>query len=173
VTNRPVIATPARPGDAEGIAALLEANRDVETLLLLSPARIQARLADFVVVRGDASASELLGCAQLHRHGPHNVEIMSVAVQPEQQGRGIGRACVHACVERAAKDPKALIWLATTSPDYFARLGFVRIPMTGVGSTVLLAKLGVLVRQPIRRWAGVVLGGQRFMRWPARREPQS
>ncbi len=153
----------ARPDDAEAIAGLLEQNREVETLLLQPAGRIRARIDEFVVVRG---SPELRACAQLRRHQDAIVEIMSVAVAPAAQGQGLGRACVRACVERGRAQGAELIWLATTSPGFFAKLGFERISMWRIPLAILLGKLGAVVRQPARRWPAALLGGQTFMRWP-------
>ena len=154
----------ARVEDADAIAALLERNREVETLLLQPADRVRAQIDEFVLVRGPTG---LRGCAQLRRHRARICELMSVAVDPAEHGRGIGSACVRACVERALADGATLIWLATSSPQFFARLGFEPMPMRRIPATILLGKLTVVVRQPIRRWPAALLGGQRFMRWPA------
>ncbi|MFO7562447.1 MAG: GNAT family N-acetyltransferase [Enhygromyxa sp.] len=153
----------ARPEDAEAIAALLERNRKVATLLLQPVEQVRAQVDEFVLIRGPG---RVRGCAQLRRHRPTIHEIMAVAVDPVEHGRGIGSACVRACVARALEERATLIWLATTSPEFFARLGFVPIPMRTIPAAILLGKLGVVVRQPLRRWSAAVLGHQQFMRWP-------
>ena len=168
--NREPIVEQAQPDDADAIAALLERNLDVETLLLQPVEQIRVHIEEFVLVRtrGAGAGGDLRGAAQGRRHRPDVVEIMSVVVDPDDHGDGVGSACVRACVERAVADDVALIWLATTSPGFFARLGFERVPMSTVPFGVLLGKLGALVRQPIRRWPAALLGGQTFMR---RRRP--
>lgn len=166
----------ARLEDAEAIAALLERNRSVASLLLQPVELVRAHIEEFVLVRG---ASSLSGCAQLRRHRAQVAEIMSVAVDPAQHGRGIGSACVRACVARALADDAddaddaALIWLATSSSEFFAKLGFEPIPMRRIPPAILLGKLAVVVRQPIGRWPAALFGRQIFMRWAkhaARRE---
>jgi amino-acid N-acetyltransferase len=159
---------PAQVGDAEAIAALLERNRDVVSLLLPSVARVREHLDEYLVVR---ESGELRGCARVCRHRPNNSELMSLAVDPDHQGEGIGRACVYACVEEVrAERETTMLWLATTSPGYFRKLGFEPISMSALPWTVLLTKLGELVRQPLRRAVGILFGHQTFLRWPFRRE---
>lgn len=153
---------PARAEDPEPIAALLERNRAVASLLLQPAALVAAHIEEFFVVR---SAAGLCGCAQLRRHRPTIVEIMAVAVDPAHHGRGIGSACVRACLARATAQNVALIWLATNSPAFFAKLGFVPIPMWTIPAPILLGKLGVVTRQPLARWPAALLGRHTFMRW--------
>lgn len=163
MNDQAIVVEQARPEDAEAIAALLERNRDVESLLLQPVELVCAHIDEFSLVRG---ATGLRGCAQLRRHRPTVCEIMSVAVEPDEHGRGIGSACVRACVARALAQRATLIWLATSSPQFFAKLGFEPIPIWRIPATILLGKLAVVVRQPIRRWPAALLGGQQFMRWP-------
>lgn len=157
-----VVVEPARREDAEAIAALLERNRAVAILLLQPPELVRTHIDEFVLVRGPAG---LHGCAQLRRHRPRIVEIMSVAVDPAAHGRGIGSACVRACLARACALQAQLIWLATNNPAFFAKLGFVPISMSRIPATILLGKLAVVVRQPLARWPTAVFGGQQFMRF--------
>ena len=152
----------AREEDAESIAALLERNRSVETLLLQPVELVRAHIDEFVVVR---NAAGLCGCAQLRRHRAEIVELMAVAVDPTEHGRGIGSACVRACIARAVASEASLIWLATTSPEFFARLGFVPISMWTIPLPILLGKLAVVMREPLQRWPAAVFGQQTFMRW--------
>ncbi len=56
-----------------------------------------------------------------------------LAVSPDAQGRGVGRALVEACIERARRDGKARLSLLTTAnmaPAHrlYERLGFRRTP---------------------------------------------
>lgn len=157
-----VVVEQARAEDAESIAVLLERNREVATLLLQPVELVRAHIDEFVLVR---NAAGLIGCAQLRRHRPAIVEIMAVAVAPEAHGRGIGSACVRACLARARAIEASLIWLATTSPGFFAKLGFVPISMRTIPLPILLGKLGVVTRQPLQRWPAALLGRQTFMRW--------
>lgn len=164
-TTRPVEVERASAEDAGPIARLLRRNAEVPTLLLQRPATILRHIDEFVVIRGPAGS--VVGCAQLHWHQPRVAEIMAVAVDPERHGEGLGRVVVRACLERAMRHDPAptLVWLATRTPGFFARLGFRRIPMWQVPPTVLLAKLGLALRQPPRRWLGTMFGGAVFMRW--------
>lgn len=151
--------------DAGEIARVLRRNAAGPTLILQSPATILQHIDEFAVVRGPDGM--VVGCAQLHWHRPRIAEVMAVAVEPVRHGEGLGRALVRACLEQAMRhDPEpTLVWLATQSPGFFARLGFRRIPTSRVPPAVLLGKLRLVLQQPPRRWLGTVFGRAVIMRF--------
>lgn len=164
--TRPIVEVErATDEDAGEIARVLRRNASVPTLILQSPATILEHIDEFSVVRG--AYGMVVGCAQLHWHRPHIAEVMAVAVEPVRHGEGLGRVLVRACLERAMRhDPEpTLVWLATRSPGFFARLGFRRIPMWRVPPAVLLGKLGLVLRQPPGRWLGTMFGRAVIMRF--------
>lgn len=163
-TARPIEVERATAEDAGEIARVLRRNADVTTLVLQPPATILRHIDEFVVIRG---SNGIVGCAQLHWHQPDVAEVLAVAVEPERHGEGLGRVLVRACLERAMRHEPApaLVWLATRTPGFFARLGFRRIPVWQVPPAVLLSKLGLVLAQPRRRWLGTMLGHVVFMRW--------
>lgn len=152
----------ASPDDATAIARVLASNAHVPTLVLHTPSQLEPHLHEFVVVRGPAGT--VVGCARLWWHRPEIAEIASVAVVPSRQGEGLGGALVRACLQRAVPRGPRLVWLATESPGWFERLGFVRMSMWTVPLPVLLGRLPSVLRQPPRRWWGAVLGDHAFMR---------
>lgn len=164
--DRPTI-TAAGPEDAGAIAAILRANADEDTLLLQPADRVAAHIEEFSLIRAGEGAGDAIACAQLRVHRPTVVELMSVAVKPEHHGEGHGGALVRHCCDRAlTREPAPeLFWLATTSPGYFARLGFEQMSMWTVPLPILLGKLGPVLRQHPRRWPAALFGGQSFMRW--------
>jgi amino-acid N-acetyltransferase len=155
----------ATDDDAGEIARVLRRNADVPTLILQPPATILRHIDEFVVVRGPDRT--VVGCAQLRWHRPRIAEVMAVAVDPSRQGEGLGRVLVRACLERAMQhqpDPE-LVWLATRTPGFFARLGFRKVPIWQVPPAIILGKLGLVLEQSPRRWLGTMLGGATIMRW--------
>ena len=54
----------------------------------------------------------------------HLAEIRSIAVAPQCKGRGIGRSLVNALIEEARRQSVTCVCLFTTTPQFFARLGF-------------------------------------------------
>jgi N-acetylglutamate synthase-like GNAT family acetyltransferase len=105
----------------------------------------------------------VVGCAELHPYAGQLAEILSVAVQPAAQGRGIGRLLVQASLARAGRVGIGRVWLATLKPSYFARLGFRPFWRWELPSAVLLVKLTQVFLQPPRRWGPALVGRQTFM----------
>jgi N-acetylglutamate synthase-like GNAT family acetyltransferase len=127
---------------------------------------VRRTLDDFLLAVDEQGA--LLGCAALHLHAATNGEILAVAVAPALQQRGTGTALVRACVERAAEQAVAFVWLATAKPEYFARFGFRVISRWNLPLVVLMNKLGLVFQQPIPRWLPALLGRHTFMRLSVR-----
>jgi ribosomal protein S18 acetylase RimI-like enzyme len=81
-----------------------------------------------VLVAG--SAGEMVGHLQLVTTGrPDEIELKNMAVRPDQQGRGIGRALVEEAVARSADDGYARMIVATAAADignlrFYQRTGF-------------------------------------------------
>jgi ribosomal protein S18 acetylase RimI-like enzyme len=103
---------------------------------------VVTRAADAeVMVAVDSATGDLVGSvtfampdssyAELSRDG--EAEFRMLAVSPKAQGRGVGKALVHACVERAkALNLSALVICFRDSNDRALRmyqgLGFQRVP---------------------------------------------
>jgi GNAT superfamily N-acetyltransferase len=91
-----------------------------------------------VAVDGDRLVGTVTWCppgsasAQLARQ-PHQGEFRTLAVDPRQRGRGVGRALVEACVERARRAGLGEVLLCslaemTTAHRLYLSMGFVRRP---------------------------------------------
>ncbi len=103
---------PIRPEDAEALCELLRAPGTFETTLLLPDERIASREAfirdlgrdDHVLVaeEGTGPAARVVGYAGLHgmpRPRRRHVAELALAVRPDRQGRGIGRALLEALLD--------------------------------------------------------------------------
>ena len=117
MSNTPLTMRSARASDWPHIAALLQSHR-----LPLDGAR--EHLAQFcLAVCGD----NIVGCAGMEVYG-HEALLRSVAVQPDQQGIGVGQRLVsHLMAAAKHQHVTALYLLTTSAADYFARLGFQRL----------------------------------------------
>jgi amino-acid N-acetyltransferase len=49
-------------------------------------------------------------------------------VIPEHQGRGLGRALVHSCLEEARNLGMRQVFVLTDRPEFFRRFGFQEFP---------------------------------------------
>ncbi len=154
--------TPATERDVEAISRLLESHQNDAAIFARKPSDIRRHLEDFIVARD--SDGRLVACAALHQAPLHYGEILSVAVSPEAQGRGIGTLLLRHCLRRADDLGTEIVWLATVSPSYFARFGFVPVSRWNLPVKVLLRKLGQTFQQPMRRWLPALLGRFTFMR---------
>jgi N-acetylglutamate synthase-like GNAT family acetyltransferase len=78
----------------------------------------------FIVAVNDQD--EMIGCGQLKPHGKDILELASLAVYPEHQGKGIGRALV----EYLLKDsPRPLYLICESSVGLlYEKFGFREIP---------------------------------------------
>jgi amino-acid N-acetyltransferase len=70
------------------------------------------------------SASQIVGFAALEIYSPKLAELRSLAVATDQQGRGIGKALVNACIERAKQRRVFEVMAITSSEEFFQRCGF-------------------------------------------------
>ncbi len=153
----------ALPKDAAAIAAVLEANRADPSLYLRGQTDVEKHIAEFVVVRG--ASGEVLGCAAIHPFGTMRAEILSVAVLPQRQKRGVGTLLVETSLAWARAAGNRQVYLATMKPEYFARFGFQRLRRRDVPLRVLLAVILPVFGQPLDRWKVALRQGEIFMRY--------
>ena len=77
----------------------------------------------FVVRRGD----ELVGCGAAHVCWADLMEIKALAVDEDQQHKGIGGAIVEACIEEAKRMGVPSIFCLTYEPVFFGKFGFQKV----------------------------------------------
>jgi len=77
----------------------------------------------FIVAVNDQE--EVIGCGQLKPHGKEILEMASIAVFPEYQGRGVGRAIIEHLLKDSPR-PLYLTCVSTTGPLY-EKFGFVSL----------------------------------------------
>lgn len=87
--------------------------------------RTQDELEDLTVDGFIAeSDGQIVGFAALEIYSSKLAELRSLAVAADQQGRGIGKALVSACVERAKQRHVFEVMAITSSEEFFQRCGF-------------------------------------------------
>lgn len=107
--------------DVEYIHAIMEPFYADGTLLPRRLPELCENVRDFVVAEHDG---DIIGCGALHLYGLHLAEIRSIAVHPDAQGLGAGRALVKALLKEAERHNVSCVCLFTRIPDFFGRVGF-------------------------------------------------
>lgn len=83
---------------------------------------VTAHLADYQVVRDTDGA--VLGCVALDEYSPSLVELVSLAVSPSAQGRGLGRRLIAAAEDLAQQRGYPQIFAISLADGLFLSAGF-------------------------------------------------
>ena len=114
---------PAAETDIPGIHRLVAMYAARQILLDRSEEDIRYYLKNFSVA---VEAGNVVGCLAVRPFGTGLYEVRSLAVDPEHQGAGIGRAMVEWKIARMREEmPGFRLFALTLSPAFFRRLGFV------------------------------------------------
>ena len=114
----------ARIPDARDIHQLLLIYAKDGQLLGRSLSDIYETIRDFYVYAED---DKILAVGALEICWEDLAEVRSLAVAPGQQGKGIGRKIVEACLDEARELGLKRVFALTYQPDFFKRLGFADI----------------------------------------------
>jgi amino-acid N-acetyltransferase len=117
---RPI--SPAREYDVPVLAELNNRFAPEGLTLPRTEAFVESHLDDYRVVRDDDG--KIVGCVCLDEYSPSLVELVSLAVDPSQQGRGLGAELIAAAVALAAKRGYPEIFAVSFSDTLFQRCGF-------------------------------------------------
>ena len=107
--------------DVKRIHELVNGYAEVDKMLFASMSSIYENLQIFKVAELDG---EIVGCCALKVLWKDLAEIKSLAVDEAQFGKGIGRALVLGCLEKAKKLGLKKVFTLTLEPDFFAKMGF-------------------------------------------------
>lgn len=122
-----IVIRPAVPEDLSPVLDLLAA-------AILPRAGVEEQFGDGYAVAEEAG--RVVGAAGVERYGSHGL-LRSVVVDADRRGRGIGEALVRDRLAWAdAAGIEALYLLTTTTPGFFARLGFEEIERSWAPATV-------------------------------------
>jgi amino-acid N-acetyltransferase len=110
--------------DVADIAALNNRFNPEGLTLPRSEEFVAAHLPDYRVIRGEGG--HVVGCVCLDDYSPSLVELVSLAVAPEQQGRGLGRKLIAAAIDLARRRQYPEMFAVSFSDDLFLRCGFER-----------------------------------------------
>ncbi len=111
----------ARAGDAEAIAALIAPFVEAGKLLPRTPTEIRDLIPTGFVAEHEGI---IVGFTALEIYSAKLAEIRSLAVHADQQGAGLGRQLVAACVELAGKRNILEVLVVTSSEEFFRSCGF-------------------------------------------------
>jgi amino-acid N-acetyltransferase len=112
----------ATEADIPAISALNNAFAPQGLTLMRSQEFVENHLADYRVVRGRDGT--LLGCAALDDYSPSLAELVSLAVQPEAQGHGVGRVLMAAIEDLARRRGYPEIFAVSFSERLFLGMGY-------------------------------------------------
>lgn len=107
--------------DANVISGLIGLYVADGTLLPRTPEFIAERAIDFLVTEVDG---RVVGCVHLDEYSPSLVEVRSLAVDPEYQGRGIGTGLVKAAEELARLREYRTVFAVSSNDEFFRARGY-------------------------------------------------
>ena len=115
----------ARMGDVKAIQKLIGDYARKGDMLPRSLSEIYENLRDYFVYLGDDG--EMIGSAAIHIMWEDLAEVRSLAVRDGHMRRGVGTQLVEACISEAIVLGIARIFALTYKPEFFEKLGFVRV----------------------------------------------
>jgi amino-acid N-acetyltransferase len=115
----------ARIGDVPQIHALVNSFATKGEMLAKSRSELYEGVRDFFVVEHDGVVQ---GCSALHINWEDLAEVRSLAVLPDEQGKGMGKALVNACIDEARTLGLARVYALTYRAGFFEGIGFHQIP---------------------------------------------
>lgn len=124
---------PARPAHVRAIAELVEPFAHHRVLVAKELIAYFEDVQEFLVA---LDGNDVVGCGALHVMWEDIAEIRTLAVRPDQQGRGIGSSLYEALEERARDMGLQRLFCLTFETSFFARAGFRPIEGTPVGKNV-------------------------------------
>lgn len=111
----------ARVEDVRQIYGLLGEMAARGILLSRSLSDLYDQVRDFTVAASSQDPARLAGMCGLHVSWEDLGEIRSLAVRPEDQGLGLGRRLVAACLEEAGALGVTRVFVLTYIPEFFTR----------------------------------------------------
>lgn len=113
------------PAHVDDVAALSELNNQFSPQGLTLPrpeSWVASHIDDYRVVRDEHG--RVLGSVCLDDYSPSLVELVSLAVRPDQQGKGMGSALIAAAVDLARRRGYPELFAVSFSDSLFQQCGF-------------------------------------------------
>src|SRR5205085_2869113 len=115
---------PATEDDVDAIVALNNMYAPDGLTLSRTRAWVADRIPNYNVARDAAAGGRVVGCVALDEYSPSLVELVSLAVAPEAQGRGLGGRLVEAAVGLARRRGYDELFAVSLADTQFLRWGF-------------------------------------------------
>ncbi|MHC4772026.1 MAG: N-acetyltransferase [Planctomycetota bacterium] len=110
--------------DVKRIHELINSYAETDRMLFASMSSIYENLQIYKVAVVDG---QVIGCCALKVLWKDLAEIKSLAVEESQFGKGIGRALVDGCIDKARQLGLHKVFTLTLEADFFIKLGFVLV----------------------------------------------
>ncbi|MHC4290030.1 MAG: N-acetyltransferase [Planctomycetota bacterium] len=110
--------------DVKRIHELINSYAETDRMLFASMSSIYENLQIYKVAEVDG---QVIGCCALKVLWKDLAEIKSLAVEESQFGKGIGRALVDGCIDKARQLGLHKVFTLTLEADFFIKLGFVLV----------------------------------------------
>lgn len=120
---------PAITSDAEAIHSLITYYAELDRMLFCSVSDVYEKLQIFNVAQLD---DKIAGCCALQVIWKDLAEVKSLAVSEDFAGKGIGKALVQAVIDEAEKLGVDKVFTLTMEPEFFEKVGFVRVEMNSL-----------------------------------------
>ena len=115
----------ATPNDAPRIRALIDLYVPDGTLLPRTEDFIATQAHNFLVAESRTDGVDTVrGCAHLDEYSPSIAELRSLAVAPDAQGAGLGRALVGAVERLARKRDHVVVFAVSNDEAFFRKFGY-------------------------------------------------
>jgi len=126
--SAPII-RPARTADVRAVRDLVDMYAPGGRLLAKNTVTLYEDVQEFTVAEVDG---KIIGCGALHVMWEDLAEVRTIAVLPEQKGKGIGGKILEVLEARAAELGVKRLFCLTFETTFFTRHGFAEIDETPV-----------------------------------------
>lgn len=116
----------ARIVDVPVMHRLINEHAEAGAMLARPLSELYENIRDFWVID---DGEKVVACCALHINWSDLAEVRSLAVDSSYQRLGLGRVLVNACIADAKEMGIQRVFALTREPEFFARVGFVRIEM--------------------------------------------
>ncbi|MBR7131393.1 MAG: N-acetyltransferase [Lentisphaeria bacterium] len=115
----------AETQDVDRIFELLEIYAAQKVVLARSKEDISLFISNFTVAEYEG---EVCGCVAVRDFGKDLLEVRSLVVSPELQGKGVGKAMINMIISKLeAKRNNWRLFALTLRPEFFRTLGFAEV----------------------------------------------